>query len=971
MIIDYCFLLIIIYHYYKLTITSHYDNLGISYHCHFLIIIYHYHKMNLPLPIPLLADGRFPEAKQQKITQGQSLHDRQSETTEKPAKSLGRTVEQVHPQAIASHTRDLLERLMSATSTIQISNLVCTQYQGDGRDLNYHYKAILQRISSLNGPRKRKAASLAAAGYSHDVYQKGLSTLKCILETFKLNHPESFLYHAYPSILQDLDIDLAHRIDVFDSIENKALRFWMIKKLQNSTSFTQGQAIPEEHLNQALDTLWHSLELEPPTPFAQDLLYTFLNTDPDSRSHQVLALLQEHMPRQGKKVDWKSCREYREQMAILLQKLDLRVQDWSSPFVELAQNASLSVEHRLCALYYVLDEKNYEELQKACFRAVDLNGTLEFFRAFLELGHEASFVELINRSPERAGSIPGIVLLESFDRLRTSKILAIEALSEFYAYELQRLSILKETLGLGYVRTVEDLPERGYLRTLTETLGPDYEKILEAHLANEGLLKSNILLIEEKKLEINTIYPLYRIILEKRIPECRLETLLEDKKDRLFSLLDCPPFQGKRVYLNSQAYNLPSVFDPEYQEGYEDITFNFFLNKIGAAMSAQHSLPEYGALFEAWKAILTDPRYTVVQTLLDAQEADDNPYVLKMTALAAGLIDLFQKGLAQETAYDKQAAAEAEAAYEKAIGLIQRLVFNLQTCPGGQLQAIDQSYSALVDGEYSSIENPKQAALNIALNSLYTIRNNWVMESEVSYTEAGKMVKYSPRVADGVFINALTKYLNQEALMQVYACDEAGLADYTFLKHRNPKKDSFGRTHIGHDILGIAGVEIGLVGEEEAPVYDINAEADSWFLTNTVSDKRSIVSAFVESFTFEAIWEPLGELIWKKTAEESSFGMLVYKDKACSHTLNLDIYEDHEGIVARQDPLAKGMVRFLSALGLCPDACCETMEVYYKDPLVDLEAEDVSSIPIYTKFSKAGLAQILHKLQLLTVEDIP
>ncbi len=784
-----------------------------------------------------------------------------------------------------------------------------------------YYQVLLENLWTNERSHKRKVHQRDSNAYSAKVYQQGSQTLFYILQGLRRTQAAGFIYNVYGSILQDSAIDREHRIDLLHHIENKALQFWAIKHLKASTN---KHDIPEKRLDEALGILWKTLELGSPLPFSQELLYAFLNPAPEKQQEGLLAIFQDYIRQQKNCMDWIKFRKYRDQIDLLLQKLKINNQDWDTPFVELANDLSLSAQERLCTLYFVLDGKSYRALQEAYFKDPHMNGTLEFFRAFLGLGYQENFVGFINASPPNLS-------LNSFDRFYQAKLHAMAALSEFYDYHIALWT------ELGY-----SLNDIAVYREAIET-------------------------ILQCKLAINTIYPLYKLILQKRACECQLETIIEAKKDKIATCLGLEYFQNKRIYMNHRAYVLPSVFDPEWKEGYEAITFEFFLEAVASAMQIKqqyHDLSasdtierkDYLAVFKTWKEILTDPRHTVIKTLLNVQEADDNTYALKLTAVAAGIIEGFKKG-----------SYEA-AAYEEAEKLMNGLVFNTQTCEGGQLQAIDYAYGLLVKEAYQYVDAPQERALNIVHNCLYMIRKNWVMEDDVSYTEKGKMVKYSPHVADGVFINALTPYLDKEALRIAFECDEAELKKRTFLKNRNLKQDRYGRTHIGHGILGIAGIEIGLLAEGRAPIYDKNIDADSWFLKNTVSDKVSIVSAFVESFTFENIWQALADLIWKKAAEESSFGILVYKDPACTQTLNLDIYEDHEGIIARQDPLANGVLRFLNHLGLSPDACCEKMTIYYKDPLVDIEQGDYSSIQIYACFTKEGIAQILAKLNLLTVE---
>lgn len=861
--------------------------------------------MNPQLPLPLFLNLTFPKAK------------KKTGPDAAPQKLGNAKVQQVDCRNLPEPTKALLERLLEASNTVQINHCLCLDYYGDGKDFNLYYRVILQRLASTRRPQKRKIHERDTSGYSKEVYTQAKATLKCIFESFRKIHTEGCVYHAYLSILQDRNIEQQHRIELMESIENKAMRFWLLKSLQAALS-------DEGNLAQLVDIglkmMWANLEREP-SPLAEELLYKFLDTEPEEREAVLLPILQTHISHQGEKMDWIGSEKTRCQMVWLLQALEIDLKTWSDPFTELASDHNLPLEVRLYCFYYVLDQESYTDLQTDWFSDSSITTELEFFRAFLPLGYESSFIDFLNESPENAS-------LKSFDRFYNAKLKAIQALVEFYE--------CKEAFLIG----------------------------LEGHPEEVKSLRERIANLYHQNIEINATYHLYKIILEKRACACSLEAILEEKKASLITTLDTGKFQGQYISLNEQAYIFPKILEPEWIEGYEDITFDFFIEKIKAFMNAKQDHQaltvsdatlhqDYRGLFQNWNRILTHPDYKGIKTLLDVQAADDNPYVLKLTALAAGIIQLFEEGETNEQAYDR------------ARSLMDMLVLNAETCHGGQLQAIDQAYALWIEADYKYIADSKERALNIVLNSLYVIRKNWVMEEEVRYTEKGKMVAYSPKVADGVFIQALSRYLDIAGLMEQYSCSEKKLASYTFLKNRGQKKDTYGRTHIGYNILGIAGEEMGLSPKDTPPVYDFNLEAESWFLDNAVSDKVSILSAFVESFSFENIWEALAQLVWKKAAEASNFDMLVYKDEACTKTLNLDIYEDVEGIIARQDPLAKGMVRFLNNLGLSPDACCETMLVYYKDELY----QEINEATIYARFTKEGIALILDKLGFLRVED--
>lgn len=587
--------------------------------------------------------------------------------------------------------------------------------------------------------------------------------------------------------------------------------------------------------------------------------------------------------------------------------LQLARDNWDNQFIALAKNPDLSTRARLNAIDLIIELEELVDLFGALQLDSRLNKDSAYYSFLLDRGHGRIIQKFLMQEPD-------VDSLESFNDLYTQKLCAIQCAKDFY-----NAAISKTETAIAQTAQDKDLEL----------------ELLESQ--KKGNIQ-NLELIMKLEDDIQQTYPLYKIVLEKSQQVYTIQDAIQELK------LD------HNQYLNPVAYTLPTVLSPVKLEGFDRLDFNFLLHKIRyfaeTTQPTPHQTLEYTESDCEWMAILNNPDTPVIKDFLNAPLSSSNTYVLQLKTILSKIDENFKA-----------------AQYEKAFAILNDLIFNSATCYGGQLQAIENSYLKVMSQGDLTPKKPEEFAKNIVLNSLYTIRLNWVLENIVEDTEDGKYVNYTPIdddgcfIADGPFMDELEHLLDKTHLASLYDCTLEGLARYRFLKNRHKAAHDFGRTHIGLDILGIAGKELGLRSAQSYPTYDLNIEAESWFLKNSVSDKANLVKAFVKSYTLNNIWQALADLIWEKTAESSKLEMQIYKDEAFTQAISSD-----DGLfISKEDPLGNGACRFLKALGLEAQNCCYQGLFYYK---FDGEKEAYET-KINIGFHKQGIQAILSKLGML------
>ncbi len=611
-------------------------------------------------------------------------------------------------------------------------------------------------------------------------------------------------------------------------------------------------------------------------------------------------------------VDWKRSNEALSQ---IMQVRGLNTTLWNESFAGIARDTRLSTTARLNAARLINEYSVFDDLIPVLQADATMNQEISYYSFLMDTGYEIFACDFLSEDPD-------VVSLEAFNALCKQKASCIEAaLKTYNARETSIDEALKSTTNKDAI----------------ESLTRDKEKNAKS--------RNWVLQIAET---IQAIYPLYKIVLEKSLQPYSITQAIADLK------LD------QEEYLNENAYLLPSLLDPVWQDDFDKFDFDFFINSITAVKDAcvalcknrqakQEDINLYTNSYQEWLSILNNKKYPVIKNLLRISATASNSHVLQLNTIVSEIERALQLSRC-----------------DKIFTALNTLILNTQTCPGGQLEAIENSY---IEIAYSNInrKNSTELALETVLNCLYTIRYNWVSENNVKYTEKGKYVAYTPLgedgsfIADSPFMNELEQLLNREELMDAFSCDAAALADYAFLTGRNKVADEYGRTHITEYILGISAIVLGLRSPNSAPALDDNIEAESWFLKNSASDKATIIKAFVKSFTFENIWQGLAKLLWQKTAEISTLEMDLYTDLACMQAISLE----DDRFISKEDPLGKGPCRFLETLGLKSQDCCEQMKVYYKLEEEEEEEESYEAV-INTNFSKEGVRAILSKFNILS-----
>lgn len=610
-------------------------------------------------------------------------------------------------------------------------------------------------------------------------------------------------------------------------------------------------------------------------------------------------------------VDWKAIDEA---LVGIMQVPGFDITLWDESFAAIAKDTSLNVTARLHAAGMIIQGRDFQGFIKSLQADATINQEISYYAFLLKKGYELFVHQFILENPY-------VVSLEAFNAFYTQKIRCIEATKEFYNGIEKELNEKLKQAAAGHNRLV------GVLNLKKD----ENARKLEWILAQEST--------------IHDTYPLYKIVLEKSLQPYSIKQAIIDLQ------LD------QNQYLKESAYSLPSVLDPVWQDDFARFDFDFFINMINTLKDAcvalaqnrqakQEDIDLYTNMHQGWLDILQKPEYSVIKDLLNVTSKTGNTYVLK------------SKTIVSKTAKNIQLEK-----YDEAFADLNGLILNFATCFGGQLQPIDNIYLKIMSST-AGIKSERELAEATVFNSLYEIRLNWIFENIVEYTENGKYVNYTPIAEDGSFIpdgpfmQELDKLLNKEQLMDAFSCDADALNEAMFLIGRDQVTDAYGRTHIGFDISNIAGIVLGLRPDESSSAYDLNIEAESWFLKNAGSDKANIIKAFVKSFTFENIWQGLAHLLWQKTAESSKLEIDLYADQGCKDAIRL---EDGT-FMSKEDPLAKGACRFLKALGLEPKDCCKQRAFYY-----ELDDEGIiDQAYINTEFSKEGIRAILAKLEILS-----
>jgi hypothetical protein len=588
---------------------------------------------------------------------------------------------------------------------------------------------------------------------------------------------------------------------------------------------------------------------------------------------------------------------------------------WDESLAAIAQDANLSLTARLNAAAFVIRHEDLRDLIESLQVDATINQEKAYYAFLLEKGYELFVHTFIMQDPD-------VVCLEAFNAFYMQQISCIEATKEFYN-------------GI----------EAKITKELEEAEEGDHSHIEDLNLQKDENARRRQWVLERESI-IQQTYPLYKIVLEK--------------SEQPYTIQDATAELGldQEEHLNENAYALPPALDPVWRDNFADFDFDFFMDKIKTLkdvcvdlaqnrQAKQEDIDLYTNMHQGWLAILQKPEYCAIKDLLNITSKTENTHVLKLKTIVFEI----ERGIQLSR-------------HEDVFAALNSLILNSATCYGGQLQAIENTYFTIVSNNDRVSNSQRELAEATVLNCLYTIRLNWVLENIVEYIEDGKYVHYTPIdedglfIADGPFMDELEQFLNKEQLMDAFSCDAAALEQYTFLTNRDAYADAYGRTHIGLDILGIAGIELGLRTAESGPPYDLNIEADSWFLKNSASDKVNILKAFVKSFTFENIWQGLADLLWQKTAESSKLEIDLYADKDCVQAIRLE-----DGVfMSKEDPLAKGPCKFLKALALKPEDCCKQRAFYYE--LDDQSAPD--EVQINTEFSKEGIRAILAELKILS-----
>lgn len=450
----------------------------------------------------------------------------------------------------------------------------------------------------------------------------------------------------------------------------------------------------------------------------------------------------------------------------------------------------------------------------------------------------------------------------------------------------------------------------------------------------------------------NSPVVLYQTIQAKAKEPVSLEEILEAKKDSVASRLE----NGKKVYFNSRAFLLPRAMNPKWEEAFEDINFTSFMEQIklvfrgyGQDLTARLDKARGENTLEALQTEIqgnqalekeylsyfhSGERITLQQALNNRKQ--ENVLGNKMKAIAKGI----------QECIDKKNFFEG-------LGILSELKVNMETCKGGDQQAIEMTYmNKMLSQDLKRSQEEKSsdnAEVNLLMarekvaNLLYLIISNWILEGKIIERNGLPCVAYSPGKLGESFVEKILK-----------RCPEA--ADFL-------KGNAFENTHYGLAIMGMAGKELGLRDPESNPTFDPNCEAAQKLIQCKELTKALLLEAFTDAFTFENLHKIMGELLFETLAaelpasESKLKGGELFEDEACTQKLDINICSQL---------LSPGPQAFLKNIGFDEaeiNNFFTTKTCYYQDPVFG----DIDSTHLNVSFSKEGLAENFLKLGLLSV----
>lgn len=514
---------------------------------------------------------------------------------------------------------------------------------------------------------------------------------------------------------------------------------------------------------------------------------------------------------------------------------------------------------------------------------------------------------------------------------------SISANSNLYMLLIERnqLDVVLEIMNTS----LEGLDEAGQERVRLKKVAAA-EAVIEVD--NENIAAIYIIATMTNP-DANSPYTLYQTVINKSKEAIDLGAILEKKKAQLASQLeDCT------VYFNKNVFLLPSVMDAQWEEGFEEIDFAFFnenikaifqgcrdglesnmaqLEDIGDIEAIKTEIKENEDLEKSYLEYFGGEGRSTLQNALNTKNKQ-SVHGNKMKQIAKAIQECI-----------------AEDMFNDGLGILADLKVNMETCEGGDQQAIEMSYMnrMLSRGQEAQKEkslNQAEVSVRIGtekvLNILYRMRSNWVLENHTTVRNGKDCLAYSPEKEGESFVEHILKAFPETK---------------DFLKG-----NSFSDTHNGLAIMGFAGKELGLRSKESNPAFDPNCACVQLFIQSPLITKANILEAFTNAFTFENMWGILSKELFKSLSTASELGYKLFKDEVCTKEVDLSV---------GQDPLAYGATAFLKNIGFEMDVInksFETVQCYYKDTLY----EEIYPANIIVGFSKQGLAEILLKLGLLS-----
>jgi hypothetical protein len=450
----------------------------------------------------------------------------------------------------------------------------------------------------------------------------------------------------------------------------------------------------------------------------------------------------------------------------------------------------------------------------------------------------------------------------------------------------------------------------------------------------------------------NSPYTLYGTVLNKAKEVVDLGAVLEKKKAQIASQLkDCT------VYFNSDAFLLPAVMDAKWEEGFEGINFASFSEQIKVVF--QGCRDGLAAKMEKLEDIVD---IEAVRKAIKENEALEKEYLEYFGAQDRRTLQSALNSNSRTAVYGNKMKAIArsiqgyidEGIFMEAMGVLSELKVNMETCSGGDQQAIEMCYMNRMLSKGVEVREEKsmdqaEASLRIekekVLNLLYTMRSNWVLENHDTMRNGSSCVAYSPEKVGESFIEHILKAFPKAA---------------EFLGKNTLRKDIFNNTHDGLAIMGIAGKELGLRAKDSHPAFDPNCACSKALIQSPFITKASLLEVFTNAFTFENTWKIIAKELFENLASESKIeeGYELFTDEACTQKLDLS---------QMKDPFAKGATAFLKNIGFKTTEINEIFsqqECFYK---YSPESKFIDSVQLSVGFSKEGLGKILQKLGLLSV----